>query len=186
MKFKRLALIATITVLSITILIEVKADPAQPFIPAGYQSYYVLGNSTLIINHAVDIATGNNPTTSQPYSVFSLVSYQNRSRIYVDQKSNGYTFHPSNFSGADAVFELDKGGVLILDNWASPYYSIEPPGWGSLISGSLGPVDGGDYFHVAGGPVNVFRGATDRQSGTGPDGNYVAGMWELYSMEHGG
>lgn len=162
------------------------ALPIQLFTPSGYQSYYVLGNSSMIIREAVDVAVAFDPDDAQPYSVFSIVAYQNQSRIYVDQRGNGYSFNSSDFTGADAVFELDKGGVLILDNWASPYYEITPADRGTLVSGSLGPVDGGDYFFIAGGPVNVFRGATDRQSEAGPDGNYVAGMWELFPVELGG
>ena len=162
------------------------AQPIQLFTPSGYQSYYVLGNSSMIIREAVDVAMAFDPDDAQPYSVFSIVAYQNKSHIYVDQRGNGYSFNSSDFTGADAVFELDKGGVLILDNWASSYYEITPAGRGSLVSGSLEPVDGGDYFFIAGGPVNVFRGATDRQSEAGPDGNYVAGMWELYPVELGG
>ena len=106
----------------------------KTFTPAGYQSYYVLGNSSCIIKEAVDAATGFNPVTAQPYSVFSLVSYQNISKIYVDQKSNGYSFNPEDFTGADAVFQLDKGGVLVLDNWQVPYYEITPVGGGALLS----------------------------------------------------
>ena len=141
---------------------SVMGQPIQSFTPSGYQSYYVLGESETIIEEAVDIAMGFDTGLAEPYSVFSMVAYQNSSRIYVDQRGNGYSFNSSDFTGADAVFELDKGGVLILDNWASPYYEIAPSGRGSLLSGSLGPVDGGDYFFVTGGPVNVFRGATDK------------------------
>ena len=154
--------------------------------PAGYQSYYVLGDSTKIVKQAIDIATDFPPATAQPYSVFSLVSYQDRARIYIDQKANGYTFNPADFTGADAVFELDKGGVLTLDNWVAPYYSIVPVGKGSLLSGALGKVDGGDYVFVAGGPVNVVRGVTDRQPGTGPNGNYITDMWNVFPVEQGG
>ncbi|MFH2110657.1 MAG: hypothetical protein ABIJ47_05280, partial [Candidatus Bathyarchaeota archaeon] len=161
-------------------------------VPSGYQSFYVLGESTKIIKNAVDVACNFNPATAQPYSVFSLVSYQNRSRIYIDLRGNGYSFNKMDFTGADAVFELDKGGVLTMDNWAPPYYTIIPPGRGSLLMGNLtGPgntitgVDGGDYIFVAGGPINVFRGATDKQPGTG-DGNFVADMWELQHLESGG
>jgi len=161
-------------------------------IPSGYQSFYVLGDSTKIIKNAVDVACNFNPATAQPYSVFSLVAYQNKSRIYIDLRGNGYAFNKMGFTGADAVFELDKGGVLTLDNWAPPYYTIIPPTRGTLLNGNLtGPgntitgVDGGDYFFVAGGPLNVFRGATDRQPGTG-DGNFVADMWEIYNLESGG
>ena len=189
--FSRVTAVA-VTAILLSLLVRINmigcasAQPIQLFTPSGYQSYYVLGNSSMIIREAVDVAMEFDPEDAQPYSVFSIVAYQNKSRIYVDQRGNGYTFNSSDFTGADAVFELDKGGVLILDNWASPYYEITPSDRGSLLSGSLGPVDGGDYFYIAGGPVNVFRGATDRQAEAGPDGNYVAGMWELYPVELGG
>ncbi|NQT07502.1 hypothetical protein HQ586_00345, partial [Candidatus Bathyarchaeota archaeon] len=111
------------------------ALPIRLFTPSGYQSYYVLGNSSMIIKEAVNVAMEFDPDDAQPYSVFSIVSYQNKSRIYVDQRGNGYSFNSSNFTGADAVFELDMGGVLILDNWASPYYEITPAGRSSLVSG---------------------------------------------------
>ena len=166
--------------------IFVEAKHNGTITPAGYQSYYVLGNSSCIIHEAVDIAAGFDNNTALPYSVFSLASYQNKSKIYVDQKANGHTFNPDDFTGADAVFELEKVGVLTLDNWLAPYYTITPLGSGTLLERSLLPVDGGDYFYITGGPVNVFRGATDRQTGTGPDGNYIAGMWELYPVECGG
>jgi len=101
------------------------ALPIQLFTPSGYQSYYVLGNSSMIIREAVDVAVAFDPDDAQPYSVFSIVAYQNQSRIYVDQRGNGYSFNSSDFTGADAVFELDKGGVLILDNWASPRQCLQ-------------------------------------------------------------
>lgn len=157
-----------------------------PFVPAGYQSYHVLGDSIKIVKQAIDIATKFPPATAQPYSVFSIVSYQDKARIYIDQKANSYTFNPADFTGVDAVFELDKGGVLTLDNWAAPYYSIVPVGKGSLLSGALGKVDGGDYIFVAGGPVNVVRGVTDRQPETGPNGNYITDMWNVFPVEQGG
>jgi hypothetical protein len=105
----------------------------------------------------------------------------------VDQKNNGYTFTSADFSGADAVFELDRGGVITFNNSVAPYYGIIPPGSGQLLSGGItGPgIDGGEYFFVAGGPLSVFRGVTDGRSSFG-DGNYVAGMWELFSVEEGG
>lgn len=181
-----------ILIIAATVTLTLSTAKADSFVPAGYQSFYVLGNSTKIITEAVDIALNLNPDTAQPYSVFSLVAYQNKSRIYIDIKDNGYTFNPVDFTGADAVFELERGGVLTLDNWQPPYYSITPAAKGTLIKGNLtGPadawqgIDGGDFFFIAGGPVNVFRGATDRTQLTG-DGNYVAGMWELYPIEQGG
>jgi len=165
-------------------------QPAEANVPSGYQSFYVLGNSTKIILEAVDPAVGLPTSGANPYSVFSVVSYQNDTRIYVDQRGNGYSFQKTDFTGADAVFRLDKGGVITFDNWASPYYTVTPPGSGALLSGSLNNpgavgVDGGDCFFVAGGPLSVFRGATDRRTETG-DGNYIAGMWELYPVEQGG
>ena len=160
---------------------------AQPSIPAGYQSFYVLGNSTIIVEEAVDEAFGVSTDLAVPISIFSVVSSQDKTRIYVDQKNNGYTFNPSNFTGADAVFELDRGGVITFNNTKAPYYVIVPTGSGQLLSGGLTApgIDGGDYFFVAGGPLSVFRGVTDGRASFG-DGNYVAGMWELFSVEEGG
>lgn len=160
---------------------------AQPSIPAGYQSFYVLGNSTVIVEEAVDEAFGFDTDEAIPVSIFSVVSSQDKTRIYVDQKSNGYTFNPSNFTGADAVFELDRGGVITFNNTKAPYYVNVPGGSGQLLSGAISApgIDGGDYFFVAGGPLSVFRGVTDARSDFG-DGNYVAGMWELFSVEEGG
>jgi len=154
--------------------------------PSGYQSFYVLGDSEKIIKEAVDLALNLPIEEANPYSIFSVVSYQDETTIYVDQKVGGYTFQKSTFTGADAVFRLDQGGVITFDNWASPYYTIT--GSGALLSGSLIPaagIDGGDYFFAAGGALGVFRGASDRRTVTG-DGNFVAGMWELYSVEQGG
>lgn len=175
---------------TVLIIASVKIQPAEASIPSGYQSFYVLGDSTKIILEAVDPAVGLPISGANPYSVFSVVSYLDDTRIYVDQRGNGYSFQKSDFTGADAVFRLDKGGVITFDNWASPYYTITPPGSGALLSGSLNNpgavgIDGGDYFFVAEGPLSVFRGATDRRPETG-DGNYIAGMWELYPVEQGG
>ena len=159
----------------------------RAFIPSGYQSYYVLGDSESIVKKAMDPATGYNNATSQPWSLFSIVSYLDMATIYVDQRKNGYGFDTSDFSGADAVFEMDMGAVLTMTNWGSPpYYTITPPGSGHLVSGSLDKVDGGDFFFVVGGPVNVIRGVTDRQPGTGPLGNYITEMWSVFPVEHGG
>ena len=176
--------------LALLVIAGAKTQTAEASIPSGYQSFYVLGNSTKIILEAVDPAVGLPTTGANPYSVFSLVSYQNDTRIYVDQRGNGYSFQKTDFTGADAVFTLDKGGVITFDNWASPYYTVTPPGSGVLLTGSLNNpgavgVDGGDHFFVAGGPLSVFRGATDRRPETG-DGNFIAGMWELYPVEQGG
>lgn len=178
-----------IIILTLAILIPVKVANT---IPSGYQSFYVLGNSTMIVYEAVDEAFGLDTEDAVPSSIFSVVSYQDGTTIYIDQKGNGYGFNQLTFAGADAVFQLDKGGVITFDNQATPYYSITPPGSGSLISGTLDNpgenregIDGGDYFFVAGGPLTVFRGVTDARSELG-DGNYVAGMWELYSIEEGG
>jgi len=175
---------------SVLMIASVNIQPVEASIPSGYQSFYVLGDSTKIILEAVDPAVGLPISGANPYSVFSVVSYLDDTRIYVDQRGNGYSFQKSDFTGADAVFRLDKGGVITFDNWASPYYTITPPGSGALLSGSLNNppavgIDGGDYFFVAGGPLSVFRGATDRRPETG-DGNYIAGMWELYPVEQGG
>ncbi len=175
---------------AILTLASVQIQPVEASIPSGYQSFYVLGDSTKIILEAVDPAVGLPTSGAKPYSVFSVVSYLDDTRIYVDQRGNGYSFQKSDFTGADAVFRLDKGGVITFDNWASPYYTITPPGSGALLSGSLNNppalgIDGGDYFFVAGGPLSVFRGASDRRPETG-DGNFIAGMWELYPVEQGG
>ncbi len=135
----------------------------------------------------MDPATGFNNATAQPWSLFSIVSYLDKATIYVDQRYNGYSFDTSDFTGADAVFEIDMGAVLTMTNWGSPpYYTITPSGSGHIISGNLGKVDGGDFFFIAGGPVNVIRGVTDRQSGTGPLGNYITEMWSVFPVEHGG
>ena len=187
--FKKTQIAATLILIASMVLTSLSPQlgvSGVPFVPAGYQLYYVLGDSTKIVKQAIDIATAFPPATAQPYSVVSLVSYQDRARVYIDQKANGYTFNPADFTGADAVFELDKGGVLTLDNWAAPYYSIVPVGEGSLLSGALGKVDGGDYIYIAGGPVNMVRGVTDRQSGTGPDGNFITDMWSVFPVEQGG
>jgi uncharacterized repeat protein (TIGR01451 family) len=171
------------------ILIASAATPptGRAFIPSGYQSYYVLGDSESIVKKAMDPATGYNNATSQPWSLFSIVSYLDMATIYVDQRQNGYGFDTSDFSGADAIFEIDMGAVLTMTNWGSPpYYTITPPGSGHLVSGSLDKVDGGDFFFIAGGPVNVIRGVTDRQPGTGPLGNYITEMWSVFPVEHGG
>jgi uncharacterized repeat protein (TIGR01451 family) len=171
----------------LVLLATAMTPPAgRALIPSGYQSYYVLGDSTEIVKKAMDPATGFSNATAQPWSLFSIVSYLDTAMIYVDQKYNGYTFNPSDFTGADAVFEIGKGSVLTMTNWVAPYYQIEPAGSGSLISGSLQKVDGGDYFFTAGGPVNVIRGVTDRQDGTGPLGNYITEMWSVFPVEHGG
>jgi len=176
-----------VTGIMLVLLATAMTPPAgRALIPSGYQSYYVLGDSTEIVKKAMDPATGFSNATAQPWSLFSVVSYLDTAMIYVDQKYNGYTFDPSDFTGADAVFEIGKGSVLTMTNWASPYYEITPTGSGSLISGSLQKVDGGDYFFTAGGPVNVIRGVTDRQSGTGPLGNYITEMWSVFPVEHGG
>ncbi len=159
---------------------------SEALIPSGYQSYYVLGDSAEIVKKAMDPATGFSNATAQPWSLFSIVSYLDTAVIYVDQMYNGYTFNPGDFTGADAVFEIGKGSVLTMTNWGVPYYEITPLGSGNLISGSLHPVDGGDYFFTAGGPVNVIRGVTDRQTGTGPLGNYITEMWSVFPVEHGG
>lgn len=140
----------------------------------------------MVVKGAFDVALNLSQATAQPYGVFSIVSSQNASMVYVDQKYNGYTFNPNTFTGYDAVFILNMGGVLTLDNWAAPYWEISPSSSGQLLSGSLGPVDGGDYFFIVGGPVNVVRGFTDRQAGTGPNGTYVAEMTEVYPVEEGG
>ena len=171
-----------IIILALAILAPIKLAYT---IPSGYQSFYVLGESTMIVTEAVDEAFGLSTTTAIPSSIFSVVSYQDGTTIYIDQKSNGYGFNQATFAGADAVFQLDKGGVITFDNQAAPFYSITPPGSGQLLSGSLTGVDGGDYFFVAGGPLTVFRGVTDARTSLG-GGNYVAGMWELYSVEEGG
>ncbi len=122
------------------ILIASAAAPpiGRAFIPSGYQSYYVLGDSDSIVRRAMDPATGYNNATAQPWSLFSIVSYLDMATIYVDQRQNGYGFDTSDFSGADAVFEMDMGAVLTMTNWGSPpYYTITPPGSGHLVSGSL-------------------------------------------------
>lgn len=169
-------------------MLAMAASPpaARAAIPSGYQSYYVLGDSSTIVEDAMDPATGFDADTSEPWSMFSIVSYLDTARVYIDQKYNGYTFNPSTFSGADAVFEIAKGSVLTTDNWAAPYYRIDPPGSGALISGSLQGVDGGDFFYTAGGPVSAVRGVTDRQPGTGPLGNYITEIWSVFPVEHGG
>ncbi len=178
-----------IVIITLTILIPIQAANT---IPSGYQSFYVLGNSTMIVMEAVDEAFGLDTGGAIPSSIFSVVSYQDGTTIYIDQKGNGYGFNEFNFTGADAIFQLDKGGVITFDNQAPPYYNIIPPGSGILVSGTLNNpgenrmgIDGGDYFFVAGGPLTVFRGVTDARSDLG-NGNYVAGMWELYSVEEGG
>jgi uncharacterized repeat protein (TIGR01451 family) len=177
----------SILVTGIILLITLAAPPpTRAATPAGYQTYYVLGDSAEIVNRAMDPATGFNNATSQPWSLFSIVSYLDTAIIYVDQKYNGYTFNPSDFTGADAIFSIGKGAVLTMTNESPPYYQITPPGSGNLLSGSLQAVDGGDYFFTAGGPVNVIRGVTDRQEGTGPLGNYITEMWSVFPVEHGG
>ncbi|MBN2336291.1 hypothetical protein JXL21_12090 [Candidatus Bathyarchaeota archaeon] len=190
MYFKNRAFEKHLLILSAILIFTGISSPAHASIPSGYQSFYVLGNSASIIEEAVDPAVGLSTAGANPYSVFSVVSYQDETRIYVDQKGNGYTFQKGDFTGADAVFRLDKGGVITFDNWVAPYYQIIPGAKGALIGGSLdnpgaAGVDGGDYFFVAGGPLSVFRGATDRRPETG-DGNFIAGMWELYPVEQGG
>lgn len=183
MKERKLVFIA----LLILVFTTTRTVLAQPSIPAGYQSFYVLGNCSMIVEEAVDEAFGYDPDEAIPVSIFSVVSSQDKTRIYVDQKSNGYTFNPADFTGADAVIELDRGGVITFNNTQAPYYEIVPVGSGQNISGTiLAPgIDGGDYFFVAGGPLSVFRGVTDARTEFG-DGNYVAGMWELFSVEEGG
>ncbi len=171
-----------IIILALAILVPLRIANT---IPSGYQSFYVLGDSEMIVTEAVDEAFGLGTGNAIPSSIFSVVSYQDGTTIYIDQKGNGYSFDKSTFSNPDAVFQLDKGGVITFDNQAAPYYSITPPGSGSLVSGALNGVDGGDYFFVAGGPLTVFRGVTDARASLG-NGNYVAGMWELYSIEEGG
>jgi len=178
-----------IIILTLAILTTAKTASA---IPSGYQSFYVLGNSSMIVMEAVDEAFGLGTEDAEPSSIFSVVSYQDGTTIYIDQKGNGYGFNQLTFTGADAVFQLDKGGVITFDNQATPFYSITPPGSGTLVSGTLDNpgenrigIDGGDYFFVAGGPLTVFRGVTDARASLG-NGNYVAGMWELYSIEEGG
>ncbi|MFW6108943.1 MAG: SdrD B-like domain-containing protein, partial [archaeon] len=181
-----------ILILLLAIILPVKTLYAESTIPSGYQSFYVLGNSTMIVHEAVDEAFGLDTETAVPSSIFSLVSYQDDTTIYIDQKGNGYGFNQLTFTGADAVFQLDKGGVITFNKDTPPYYNIIPPGSGTLVSGTLNNpgenrtgIDGGDYFFVAGGPLTVFRGVTDARTSLG-DGNYVAGMWELYSVEEGG
>ncbi len=181
-----------IIILTLGILIPIQIANAESTIPSGYQSFYVLGNSTMIVHEAVDEAFGLDTNTAVPSSIFSIVSYQDGTKVYVDQKGNGYGFNKLTFTGADAVFQLDKGGVITFDNQAPPYYNIIPPGSGVLVSGTLNNpgenrigVDGGDYFFVAGGPLTVFRGVTDARMSLGY-GTYVADMWELYSVEEGG
>ena len=127
--------------LALLVIAGAKTQTAEASIPSGYQSFYVLGNSTKIILEAVDPAVGLPTTGANPYSVFSLVSYQNDTRIYVDQRGNGYSFQKTDFTGADAVFTLDKGGVITFDNWASPYYTVTPPDSGVLLTGSLNNPD---------------------------------------------
>lgn len=85
----------------------------------------------------MDEAFGVETDEAVPISIFSVVSSQDKTRIYVDQKHNGYTFNPSNFTGADAVFELDRGGVITFNNTVAPYYVIVPPGSGHLVSGAI-------------------------------------------------
>ncbi|MFA5869285.1 MAG: hypothetical protein WC941_06240 [Candidatus Bathyarchaeia archaeon] len=139
----------------------------RAFIPTGYQSYYVLGDSDSIVKKAMDSATGYNNATAQPWSLFSLVSYIDMATIYVDQRQNGYGFDPSDFSGADAVFEIDKGAVLTMTNWGSPpYYTITPPGSGHIVSGTLEKVDGGDFFFIAGGPRATRRRSRSEAAST--------------------
>ncbi len=169
---------------AVLIIASVNIQPVEAA-PAGVQSFYVLGDSEKIIKEAVDLALNLPIEEANPYSVFSVVAYQSQTKIYVDQRGNGYSFQKSDFTGADAVFILNKGGVITFDNWASPYFTII--GSGAIFSGSLSSpgIDGGDYFFAAGGPLSVFRGASDRRTVTG-DGNYVAGMWELYPVEQGG
>ena len=169
---------------AVLIIASVNIQPVEA-VPAGVQSFYVLGDSEKIIKEAVDLALNLPIEEANPYSVFSVVAYQSQTKIYVDQRGNGYSFQKSDFTGADAVFILNKGGVITFDNWASPYFTII--GSGAIFSGSLSSpgIDGGDYFFAAGGPLSVFRGASDRRTVTG-DGNYVAGMWELYPVEQGG
>lgn len=185
--FQRIRLVAYLIVLSLVLPSLLGGIPhAQAYQPAGYQEFYVLGNSSLVVREFIDASLNFNPSTAQPYGVFSIVSSQNETRVYIDQKYNGYTFDVSSFSGYDAVFELKKGAVLTFDNWAPPYYTITPSGGGSLISGTLQPVDGGDYVVVAGGPMQAVRGFTDRQSGTGTNGTFVAEMTEVYPVDDGG
>jgi uncharacterized repeat protein (TIGR01451 family) len=161
------------------------ASAQEPFQPAGYQSYYVLGDSRMVVTEAFDAALELDPSLAMPYGVFSIASSQDASLVYVDQKHNGYTFDPNTFTGYDAVFMLDKGAVLTLDNWAYPYWGITPGGMGHLVNGSLSPVDGGDYVFAAGGPVNVVRGISDRQPIT-DDGITLTEMTEVYPVEQGG
>jgi len=184
--------IIIIIVLALAIITPIKIAKTEPTIPSGYQSFYVLGNSTMIVLEAVDEAFGLDTSEAEPSSIFSIVSYQDDTTIYIDQKGNGYSFDKTTFTNADAVFTLDKGGVITFNNLAAPYYNIIPPGRGALVSGTLNNpgenrvgIDGGDYFFVAGGPLTVFRGVTDARPSLG-NGNYVAGMWELYSVEEGG
>ncbi len=183
MKYRKILFISLLVVIFTSIHIV----NAQPSIPSGYQSFHVLGNSTIIVEEAVEKAFGVETAEAVPISIFSVVSSQDKTRIYVDQKNNGHTFTSADFSGADAVFELDRGGLITFNNTVAPHYVIVPGGSGQLVSGSISApgIDGGDYFFVAGGPLSVFRGVTDGRSTFG-DGNYVAGMWELFSVEEGG
>ena len=67
------------------LLIASAATPptGRAFIPSGYQSYYVLGDSESIVKKAMDPATGYNNATAQPWSLFSIVSYLDMATVYV-------------------------------------------------------------------------------------------------------
>jgi hypothetical protein len=136
MKYRKILFISLLVVIFTSIHIV----KAQPSIPSGYQSFYVLGNSSIIVEEAVDEAFDVETDEAVSISIFSVVSSQDKTRIYVDQKHNGYTFTSADFSGADAVFELDRGGVITFNNTVAPYYVIVPPGSGQLVSGGITPL----------------------------------------------
>ena len=62
-----------IVIITLTILIPIQAANT---IPSGYQSFYVLGNSIMIVMEAVDEAFGLDTSEALPFSIFSVVSYQ--------------------------------------------------------------------------------------------------------------
>jgi hypothetical protein len=57
---------------TILTIASVQTQPVEASIPSGYQSFYVLGDSTKIILEAVDPAVGLPISGANPYSVFSV------------------------------------------------------------------------------------------------------------------
>jgi hypothetical protein len=77
MKYRKILFISLLVVIFTSFHIV----NAQTSIPSGYQSFYVLGNSTMIVEEAVDEAFGVETDVAVPISIFSVVSSQDKTRI---------------------------------------------------------------------------------------------------------